>query len=209
MNKSNPALIQKRRDEIIEGAKRLYQSMPYCKITYRDVAEQLTVGRSSIYNYFHTMEEIFLGVLQKEYELWNQDILHILDEYETLDVDGYASALANTLASRETMLKLLAMNIYELENNSRKAYLVEFKKAFGSTIESISATLHRYFPKMDHTDHIHLIYLLYPYLMGVYNYTHVEPYQKEAMEQADVLYHAYTTEELVKSLIKRALAPFQ
>lgn len=208
MVKINPALVKKRREEIIQSARSLYETMPYWQITFKDVAQGITFGRSSIYNYFHTKEEIFLGVLRKEYELWNEDIQGILKMDQPLDIDGYAKALAKTIAKREIMLKLLAMNICELENHSRKENLVEFKIAYGSTIDSINQTLSHYFPNMSETDHVQFIYLLYPYLMGVYNYTHIEPDQKEAMEQAKVPHHVFTTEALVESLIKRILASF-
>ena len=208
MVKINPALVKKRREEIIQSARTLYETMPYWQITFRDVAQGITFGRSSIYNYFHTKEEIFLGVLQKEYELWNADIQTILTMDQPLDIDGYAKVLAKTIAKREIMLKLLAMNIYELENHSRKENLVEFKVAYGATIDSIRKTLTRYFPNMSENDHVQFIYLLYPYLMGVYNYTHVEPYQKEAMDTVGIQHYDFTTEALVESLIKRILQPF-
>lgn len=202
-------LIQKRRDEIIDSARQLYKTMPYCKITFQSVADNLTVGRSSIYNYFQTMEEIFLGVLQKEYECWNHDILKIMDEHPQLDIDGYAKALAMTLHDREIMLKLLAMNIYEFENNSRHENLVAFKVAYGQTITSIISTLKHYFPSMSDRDHVQFIYMLYPYLMGVYCYTHIEPYQENAMVEANVPHHTFTTEALVESLISHALSMIQ
>ena len=208
MVKINPALVKKRREEIIQSARTLYETMPYWQITFRDVAQGITFGRSSIYNYFHTKEEIFLGVLQKEYELWNADIQTILTMDQPLDIDGYAKVLAKTIAKREIMLKLLAMNIYELENHSRKENLVEFKVAYGATIDSIGKTLTRYFPNMSENDHVQFIYLLYPYLMGVYNYTHVEPYQKEAMDSVGIQHYDFTTEALVESLIKRILQSF-
>ena len=208
MVKINPALVKKRREEIIQSARTLYETMPYWQITFRDVAQGITFGRSSIYNYFHTKEEIFLGVLQKEYELWNADIQTILTMDQPLDIDGYAKVLAKTIAKREIMLKLLAMNIYELENHSRKENLVEFKVAYGATIDSIRKTLTRYFPNMSENDHVQFIYLLYPYLMGVYNYTHVEPYQKEAMDTVGIQHYDFTTEALVESLIKRILKSF-
>ena len=208
MVKINPALVKKRREEIIQSARTLYETMPYWQITFRDVAQGITFGRSSIYNYFHTKEEIFLGVLQKEYELWNADIQTILTMDQPLDIDGYAKVLAKTIAKREIMLKLLAMNIYELENHSRKENLVEFKVAYGATIDSIRKTLTRYFPNMSENDHVQFIYLLYPFLMGVYNYTHVEPYQKEAMDTVGIQHYDFTTEALVESLIKRILQSF-
>ena len=69
MPKGSPELTNARKEEIISACKTLYQDMSFKDITILKIAEYTTFSRASIYNYFETKEEIFLAILQKEYEL--------------------------------------------------------------------------------------------------------------------------------------------
>ena len=42
----------------------------------------------------------------------------------------FADKLANTVAKRNNLLKLLSMNMYDMEENSRMEELIEFKRAY-------------------------------------------------------------------------------
>ena len=63
-----------RKEEIIQACACLYQTMSFREITLKEIGEKTTFTRTSIYNYFHTKEEIFLALLQQEYETWGEDL---------------------------------------------------------------------------------------------------------------------------------------
>lgn len=46
----------------------------------------------------------------------------------------FAEALAHSLEKRETLLKVMSMNHYDMEENSRLERLTEFKTAYGQSI---------------------------------------------------------------------------
>ena len=58
-----------RREEILNACEKLYSEKSFKEITLKDVSGEITCGRSSIYNYFSTKEEIFLALLKREYDL--------------------------------------------------------------------------------------------------------------------------------------------
>ena len=73
MPKGSPGLTEARREEIVNACEKLYQTMSFKEITIKEIGNATSFTRTSIYNYFQTKEEIFLALLQREYELWIAD----------------------------------------------------------------------------------------------------------------------------------------
>ena len=119
MPKGSEERINSRKEEIIDACASLYETMGFRDITIRDIGRKTSFTRTSIYNYFQTKEEIFLALLQREYETWTADLEAVCLENEALSVEGFADALARSLERRGCMLKLLCMNLYDMEGSSR------------------------------------------------------------------------------------------
>ena len=137
MIKGTPELIEKRREEIINACERLYQSMSFRDITLKEIGNVTSFSRPTIYNYFQTKEEIFLALYEKEYDCWNEDLIGILNGHEDLSNEELADELAKSISKRKQLLKLLSMNNYDMEANSREELLVSFKRAYGQAMENI------------------------------------------------------------------------
>ena len=84
MPKGSAALTKARREEIVQACARLYETRSFREITLKEIGAQTTFTRTSIYNYFHTKEEIFLALLQQEHEAWNQDLAALCQSNTTL-----------------------------------------------------------------------------------------------------------------------------
>ena len=132
MPKGSAALTKARREEIVQACARLYETRSFREITLKEIGAQTTFTRTSIYNYFHTKEEIFLALLQQEHEAWNQDLAALCQSNTTLTAEAFAGALAHTLEKRTCMLKLMSMNLYDLETNSRLENLAAFKREYAA-----------------------------------------------------------------------------
>lgn len=102
--------------------------MSFKDITLQEIGRKTSFTRTSIYNYFHTKEEIFLSLLEREHELWIRDLEKILEKPRPVSSGEFAGELAGTLEKRKCMLKLMSMNLYDLEINSRMENLVSFKR---------------------------------------------------------------------------------
>ena len=132
MPKSSEEQAQARRDEIVNACAELYETMSFRDITLKEIGQRTSFTRTSIYNYFETREEIFLALTQREYEAWTADLNALAAREEPLTAEEFASALARTLERRSRLLKLMAMNLYDMEANTRLENLVAFKKAYRS-----------------------------------------------------------------------------
>ena len=168
MPRGSEELTNARKEEIIHACARLYETMSFREITIKEIGKETSFTRTSIYNYFQTKEEIFLALFQQEYELWTGDLEELLRTNETFTGEGFAEAVAHTLEKRERLLKLMAMNHYDMEANSRMENLVEFKIAYKRSIEAVTRCLDKFFPEMTEKEQTDFIYAFYPFMFGIY-----------------------------------------
>ena len=209
MPRGSEELTNARRDEIITACAALYETMGFRDITIRDIGEKTSFTRTSIYNYFQTKEEIFLALFQREYERWREDLDAVRRDHDTLTAAGFADQLARTLERRTRMLKLMSMNLYDMEGNSRMENLVDFKRAYRDALAAVEQCLEKFFPAMGPRDRKEFLYALFPFLFGVYPYTQVTEKQKAAMEAVGIDYPRYTVYDITEPLAEKLLRPFQ
>lgn len=209
MPRGSEKLTAERKNEIIQACASLYETMGFKDITIRDIGEKTSFTRTSIYNYFQTKEEIFLALLQQEYEMWTEDLQALAAIETSLSVSAFASAMAATLEKRKCMLKLMSMNLYDMEGNSRMDNLVAFKKVYAKAMQAVSCCLEKFFPRMSVGDIQEFLYAFFPFLFGVYPYTTATEKQKEAMDIARVNYARYSIREITCSFVRKMLCSFE
>ncbi len=205
MIKGTPELIAQRREEIINACEQLYRTMSFREITLKEIGKITSFSRPTIYNYFETKEEIFLALFQREYDSWNEDLTAILEGNEKLTKAELAEKIAASLAGRDQLLKLLAMNNYDMEANSRPERLVAFKESYGRSLSLMRELLLKFCPDMGGTEIRNFIYIFFPFMFGIYPYTAVTEKQKTAMKDAGIDYVYQTVYELTHSCLIRLL----
>lgn len=208
MPKGSEKLTIARKEEIINACAALYETMGFNDITLRDIGNKTSFTRTSIYNYFQTKEEIFLALLGREYEAWIADLKEIACKDDALSADKFAETIAHTLEKRGCMLKLLSMNLYDMEMNSRIERLVDLKKIYSSAMQAIIHCLEKFFPNITDADTQEFIYAFFPFLFGVYPYTSHTDKQKKAMEIANIDYVQYSIYEITKTFVAKLIKAF-
>ena len=126
-----------------------------------------------------------------------------------LSSEEFADKLAGTLEKRVCMLKLMSMNLYDMEGNSRMENLVDFKKAYADALRAVSRCLEKFFPAMSAGDIQEFLYAFFPFLFGVYPYTSHTDKQMKAMELAHVDNAQYSVYEIIRSFVIKMLKPFE
>ena len=205
MFKAAPELVAQRREEIINACEQLYQSMSFREITLKEIGKATSFSRPTIYNYFETKEEIFLALFEREYERWNDALQHILDDNEQLSGQELAEKIARSLESKVQLLKLLSMNNYDMEANSRPELLISFKKAYGRSMELVAGLLRKFCQDMAEEEIKGVIYTFFPYMFGIYPYAMVTERQKNAMKDAGISYEFYSIYELTYQCLVKLL----
>ena len=201
MIKGTPELIAGRREEIINACEKLYETMSFKEITLKEIGNEVPFSRPTIYNYFQTKEEIFLALLGREYERWITDLEAIRDRNDSLTKEALASEIARSLADRPQLLKLIAMNIYEMEANSSLEQLTEFKQTYRKLIETFETIFEKLLCGKTKEEIKRMQYLFFSFMFGVYPMTNATEKQQQAMEQAGIDFEQVSAYELIQSFL--------
>lgn len=205
MIKGTPELIAGRREEIMNACEALYERKRFMEITLKDIGNEVPFSRPTIYNYFQTKEEIFLALFEREYTLWADDLKTLTAEAKGLSRTALAERIADTLQKRKLLLKLLSVNLYDMEENSRRERLVSFKRTFKAAREALTALLRRAYPDIRDEELQSFLYVFLPYMHGIYPYAFATEKQKAAMDEVGIEHPEVTIRELVKAGLLRML----
>lgn len=192
-----------RKEEIINACEELYDKYSFKEITIKLISEHTTFSRPSIYNYFETKEEIFLALFKREYEKWIKEISEINNNNEKLTKDEFSKLFAKSIEKRKRLLKLLSMNMYDLEENSRLERLINFKVSYGKALDVVKDSLIKFFDMKEEINEF--LYSFFPFMFGIYPYSVVTDKQREAMLKAGVDYKYYSIYEIAYNGIKKLL----
>ena len=133
------------------------------------------------------------------------DLNHLCEEKNSLSGDELASELAHALERRMMMLKLLSMNLYDMEANSRMERLIDFKAAYGESKNAVDRCLQKFCPGLDEAARQTFLYAFLPFVYGLYPYTMVTEKQKEAMQKAGISYVYMSTYDMAYTSIRTLL----
>ena len=205
MPKGSPELTAARKEEIINACEQLYQTMSFKEITLKEIGKVTSFTRTSIYNYFQTKEEIFLALFEREYDRWNEELQDILNNYEVLSKEQLADKVASSISNRDQLLKLLSMNNYDMEANSRPERLISFKMAYGESLKNMCRLLTKFCPEKSVQEIQGFTYVFFPFMFGIYPYTAVSEKQREAMKEANVDYVYQSIYEITNNCLLKLL----
>ncbi len=186
MRKGTPEEIARKREEIVDACEQLYQTTSFKEITLKEISKITSFSRPTIYNYFETKEEIFLALFKREYDRWNAALEQILTQNDRLSPAALADSIARTLEERTQLLKLLAMNNYDMEANSRPELLTAFKTSYGQSLTLMRRLLERFCPRFSQAQVGTVLYIFFPFMFGIYPYAAVTDKQKQAMNDAGI-----------------------
>ena len=196
MFKGTPEIIAQRREEIVSACEKLYKTKSFKEINLKDIGEATSFSRPTIYNYFHTKEEIFLALFEREYEKWNAELENILDSNQNYSRKQIAEMIAESLERRAQFLRMLSMNNFDMEANSREELLASFKRAYGRSLDLFRGIIEKYCPEMSAEEVREIMYVFFPFMFGIYPYAEVTDKQRKAMEEAGVEYNYHSIYEI-------------
>ena len=144
-------------------------------------------------------------IRQKRNIRWNEELQSILQENKKLSKEQLANKLASSLANRQQLLKLLSMNNYDMEENSRLELLISFKVAYGESMKNVCRIITKFCPEKSVQEIQNFIYIFFPFMFGIYPYTSVTDKQREAMKEANVDYVYQSIFEITNNCLLKLL----
>lgn len=206
MPKGSEELTLARKDEILNACEELYETLGFCEITLKEIGQVTSFSRTSIYNYFKTKEEIFLGLLTREYELWILDVKEIVEKNGALSVEKLSDLLAKTLEKRKNLLKICAMNLYEIEENSSLECLESYKVAFRGALNAVTECIDKFLREKAEEKRPMIQYAFFPFIYGIYPYTHPTDKQMEAMKNVGVTFTSISVYDMTYQFLCQLLS---
>lgn len=195
--------ITNKKEEIIDTCEKLYKEIGFKNVNIKLIGENISFSRTSIYNYFQTKEEIFLALVEREYIKWNKELLKI---YETskLSKEDLIDKIALTLSKRKILLKLISMNMYEMEENSSYESVKKYKIAYTSSVNLLKRIIKKHLNKKEE-ETTKIVFTFFPFMIGIYPYTAVTQKQKKALKEIEFKYDYYNQIELIKMGLENIL----
>jgi hypothetical protein len=135
---------------------------------------------------------------------WNEDLKNIIGRNSDMDKDSLAQAIAKSMEERKTLLKISAMNLYEIEENSREELLVDYKRTFKNSIELFDECLKKHL-KVSNQKSEQIRYAFFPYMYGIYPYSYPTDKQISAMDEVKLSHMDTTIYEMTYQFLKLIL----
>ena len=194
-----------RREKLIDACEKLYQTKTFDEITLKEIGAEAEFTRTAIYSYFQTKEEIFLALLQREYGKWIKELENIEQTKVKLTASKLAKMLALSLQNRVQLLKLLSMNLYAIEENSRDENLLEFKRVYKASLDAVDRCFRKFDPKASPAESYAFSYHFFPFMYGIYPYVFPSEKQIKAMKTAGMKLKKRTVCQLAYPAIVKLL----
>jgi len=174
--------INERKKEIIIAAAKLFDRGGIDEVQFKAISEMTSFGRSSIYNYYKTKEEILLDLLSEEIIDWSFDIQDIIDTYDSLSKEQYCKLLAESFCKNPRLPKLLSILYSSLERNSSLEHLTEFKRQLFKYFVPFQESVSKYFGNSNYDDQYKFLFNSLVFISGLYPYTEMTEKQVKAMK---------------------------
>ena len=106
MSKNSP-----KKKEIIEAARNRFAHYGFSKVTMEEVALDVGMGKASLYYYFPNKEDLFKSVIQKEQDLFVEEIKNLIRQNltATKKLEDYVS---KRLEYFQQLINLATLNVH-------------------------------------------------------------------------------------------------
>jgi AcrR family transcriptional regulator len=123
-----------RRSAILNATAGLLGRQQFASITMAEVARHCGLAKGTLYLYFKSKEELFLGTLEQELVRWFDAFGDELVRRGVMDPDTFARVLAHSLAQHERLTELLPIVHVVLEHNIEHDTALAFKRTLSSRL---------------------------------------------------------------------------
>ena len=189
MPRATKEQVLRRRDEILDACDELCRETSFKEVTIKAIAARTSFSRPSIYNY----------------ERWAVELEQVRDGGERLDAEGLSCAIAHSLESHWSLLRIQSTNLYEIEENSRIERLTDFKLAFKRAMAAFDGCITAHMPDKNEERCIRLRSVFFPFLYGVFPYSEPTCKQCRAMDAAGIPYQKTSIYDIVRNCLELLL----
>jgi AcrR family transcriptional regulator len=183
---TSDSLKQHRRQDILVTAEALFDQNGYAAITMAQVAGALGLVKGTLYNYFATKEELFLAVQENQFALWFDAVDAALDELDTADARQIAHIIADTLAQRPSLMRLMAILHTVLEQNIEFESALRFKQMLRDRLGQTGLRLEKLLPYLGTHGGGRILLRIYALVIGLQQVADTSPVMTQVLARPDM-----------------------
>ncbi len=158
---------QEKRNQLVRTAGALFKKIPYGNITMEAVAAGAGVAKGTVFVYFPTKEELFLGLA---HELFTDFFTHLRSHLASLDpadIHSLKEGILNAVKNQDSWLKIVPLLDVIIEKNVREESLLGFKRYLLDEMTSIGRQLDEGYPCLEQVGGgAHFLFWLYGIIAG-------------------------------------------
>lgn len=205
MNKFQRARSAEQKDirisEITDAAIKLYNNMPYEKITLAGIAKELSFTRANLYKYVSSKEEIFLNVIERDIKEWIKDLTVSFGEKKDVLLQEFALIWAQSLYRYKRLIEMFSILYSIIEKNVSVEKLAAFKCGFMGEFNEVFHLINTLLPTLSLNDASKFLQMQLYFVMGLYPATIESDIQRKAIEMAGISYTPPDFVEMFSSFI--------
>jgi AcrR family transcriptional regulator len=176
-----------RREEILAAALRLFRRRRYEDISIAEVAKESRIAKGTVYLYYGTKEEVFLGLLTKEFADWFDALDRALAPPSTVRSSAVLVEWAiASLAGRDLFLRLIAVMHSVLEQNLELETALQFKRELAVRTQRSGQALESQLGLRAGSG-LRLLLQMLAMVIGLHHMASPDPRVHEAMERDPLL----------------------
>lgn len=168
-----PEQKAERREAIVAAASALISSKRNLP-SVEEIALKARVAKGTIYLYFATKEEVYLGVLAQGFALWLAEVERALAA-PNARIDGFIDSYCRFCRDHPQVLYLASLSANLLETNVREAFAIEFKAGLAQAVTQMGKMIARLSPGLTAARAARLFVCTYAITMGLWQYANPPP----------------------------------
>ena len=177
---------QARRASILTEAGRLLGEHPYARITMAQVAGACGLAKGTLYLYFRSKEELFLGLLERELLEWFGALRDRLATIPGVTAETLGWEFATSLEQRELLSNLLVILHTILEHNVDATTALAFKTTLRDQLTQAGDELEAVWPALPKGRGPRVLLRMYALLIGLRQVAFPSPKIAEILAREDM-----------------------
>lgn len=174
----------RRREAFLDVAWRLFEEKPFSEITVGEVAGEAGLAKGTIYLYFASKEEVFLGALERQLGAWFDYLDGRLEGMGGgCEVPEVVALLCGSLEERPALARALAVMHGVFEQNVGLEAMTRFKQALLSRLTRTGVLLEGCLPGLGGGDGLKALLRAHALIVGLWQLADPPAASRQVIEE--------------------------
>ncbi len=192
-------------NEVMAAARRLLLKQGFESVSLSQIASELSFGRTNLYKYFESKEEIYLKLLSEEIAQFGRRLTKAREAAQSDEadpVDNFVHLWTEHLKKEKAMLLLMSLAGNILEKNCSDRILLESKTAMAAaSLQSFVPFVQSYFPHLSEEAASDLLTSLIVTANGLFPFCGLNNRQKQLLRKEGLGSLVHEFDESYKHMI--------